>query len=839
MKFAITSMFSAVLILSFSMVFTQPSKYENKIVKKIDFKGLKNVDEDDLNEVIRTTVGYKFKALEIRRDIKDIFKIGSFDSINVQVDELEGGVKVIFLCKERSIIEQIEFLGLDEVLETDLISAIPLKENAVFRKDYIEKSIKIIKNKYEEEGLFNSVVTYNVQKNDESANTVKVVFVVDEGEEIKVQKIVILGAENVYASELKKLMETKEDGLIDDGTFKSNIYEQDKSKILAFYKQQGYINAEIVEDSVVYEWLNPELKTDRVIFITIKIKEGIKYYFDKYDVKILPGKGKPVYTSEFIKSKFEMTEKGEIFNEAIFQKDRQMVSFLYANKGYIFSRVVPNKVITDVEIIVDGKKEKRKYVAVDFTISEGKKAYVDQIIIKGNAKTKDKVIRRELLIKEGELFSSQKMQITRERVFNLGFFKEVNIDVRPGSRDGYMNLIIDVEEQPTGTISLGGGYGTTTGFSIFADVGENNLMGNGQKVNLKFEYGPEKSSVTLGFQDRWFLDYPVGFDSSIFYNLYNYKYRSIFETSNEQSEYQKQSVGYTFGFSYRYWYYFTSGVRWSHSFQSYLNPSGNSPDSIYLSEANGIQEKRTVTLYTSRNTKDNYLNPTRGGSVGISASFTGGVLGGEDHFIKIKPELTYYFSPFTLPFLKTHPVVIEARINGTFLAPPLGESFINQDSVKNPWLETEERMTLGGPETLRGWDYVDLEFAKSWRSVGMFHKILYGLELRFPIHPQMLWVAFFFDAGSLWSDDYWVEHLVQSDRDIVNDDLATGKLRNLKDLTDTNLLKYFKYSYGVGFRVQIPMMPIRFWFGRKMEYDGSFKTISDYTFQFGIGDARF
>ena len=120
---------------------------------------------------------------------------------------------------------------------------------------------------------------------------------------------------------------------------------------------------------------------------------------------------------------------------------------------------------------VKGKAEKRKFVRIDFEIEEGSQAYIENIFIKGNVKTKEKVIRRELLIKEGELFNSFKMQISREKIFNLGFFKQVNFDVRPGSREGYMNLIVDVEEQPTAPFRWGR-LRPTSGFSIFADIGE-------------------------------------------------------------------------------------------------------------------------------------------------------------------------------------------------------------------------------------------------------------------------------------------------------------------------------------------------------------------------------
>ena len=211
------------------------------------------------------------------------------------------------------------------------------------------------------------------------------------------------------------------------------------------------------------------------------------------------------------------------------------------------------------------------------------------------------------------------MQISRERVYNLGYFKQVDFDVRPGTKDGYMNLIVDVEEQPTGTISLGGGYGSTSGFSIFADIKENNFMGNGQIVGVKFEYGPEKTAVTLSFQERWFLDYPVSFNCSIFYYIYQYDTSSIFSDSDEDAHYKKKGIGYSLGFSYRFWYYWAAGLTWTHTFKSYFDPSGNSPDAVFLTVAEGAQEKRTMKFYVYRDSKDNYMNPTRGWRTGFSA----------------------------------------------------------------------------------------------------------------------------------------------------------------------------------------------------------------------------
>ncbi len=844
-----------IVLCAIPMIHSQPSKYEGKPVKKILFEGLKNVNEDDILYVMKTSAGYPLKALEVREDIKKIYKKGNFESITVEVEEYMDGVRLKFICKERPVVKEVSFRGLDEISENDLSTVIPVKAGGFIRKDFLERSVVIIKNKYEEEGLFNAVVRYEVKplKGGDDSD-VRVVFTVDEGEVIRVKKISILGPKVLGQREVKSVMDTSEKGLFKDGEFKRDVWEQDKAKVLAYYRQLGYLDAQIADESLEYEWLNPDKKEKRGIFITLKISEGERYYFDGYSVQIKGVPGETVYTPEELSQDFEQTRKGKVFNDGKFQMDRQMISMKYATKGYIFARVIPNRTVTEREVAVKGATEKRKFVAVEFVIEEGNQAYIDMIIIKGNKKTKDKVIRREILLREGDLFDSRKLQLSREKVYNLGFFKQVNIDVRPGSRDGFMNLVVDVEEQPTGTISLGGGYGTTSGFSIFADVAENNLLGYGQRVGVRFEYGPSRTSITLSFSERWLFNQPLGLSTSVFYNLYNVpSNQTVFPSIDNEANYKREAFGYALGLSYRFLDYYSVGTSWSHAFTRIKDPSGNSSEEIYYLKRLGFQEKRSITVFASHDSRDNYLNPTKGANIELSANFTGGsVLSGSDHYIKISPEAYVYFSPFHIPFLKSHPCVFEFRASGAFIVKPFNSgsikrkqpylspfTFLSAVDLKDPWLEPEDRMNLGGPETLRGWDYYDKKFPESWQNVGLFHRILYGAEFRVPIHPQMLWLALFFDAGSLWSDPFWEQHLSKENLGIVYKDLALGRLQRLQNMGKTNILSYFKYSYGFGFRIQIPMMPLRFWFGRKLIYNGRFKSVGGLTFQFGIGDMRF
>jgi len=828
----------------FHILSSEPSKYENRIVKKIEYKGLVNMDSDDVEDLLQTAVGQPLKADEVREDIKNLFDTGKFENVTVEIDEFSEGVKLRFVFEERPIIEKIIFKGNEELMETELTESMLLKDGDVYREELVERSIYRIKDKYTQKGYFTSYITYKITEAGDK-NTVSVEIIIDEGEEIKIKKITILGANRIYTRELYELMESKEDGLFQDGAFKASVYEADKQKIIGYYQQEGYLDAQIVDEKVEYEWDDPVTKEKRCIYIVIKLYEGEKYYFDgPYGLNIKGGEGQVLTEAEVqnLKDSFMLRENGEVFNNSKFLNDKNSIGLLYASKGYIFARVIPKREVKDVEVEFNGKKEIRKYVKVDFEVSEEKKAYIEQIIIKGNKKTKDKVIRRELAVAEGEIFDARKMQISREKVYNLGFFKQVDFDVRPGTKDGYMNLIVDVEEQPSGTLSLGGGYGSGTGFTIFADITENNFLGNGQTVGLKLEYGPYKTSVTLSFQERWLFDMPIGFSSSVFYYVYEKETSSVFSESDDTASYKLNGIGYSLGLSYRFWYYFVSGASWVHTFKTYTDPSGNSPDDVFLNVERGTQSKRTFKLYTFYDSKNNYLNPTAGIRTGMSVSLTGGILfRGDDHFIQYSPEFYAYFSPFHLPFLESHPTAIELRISGDFLRPPLGSSWVseNKDYEENEWLEYEDRLEIGGPETVRGWNYYDTDLPSSWRNAGLYHRILYGAEFRVPIEPSMLWAVAFFDAGALWTDSYWEKQLPDAYQTYVEEDIASGKLRRIDSLFDENPLPYFIYSYGFGIKLQIPMMPLRFWFGKKMIYDDGFKTISGYNFQFGIGDMRF
>jgi len=819
-------------------------------IAKIEFQGLKNTDESDLKDILQDydiQEGKIYQPFPLNEAVKQIILKTAVRYIKVDAEKVVGadtGIRLLFLCKERPKIKNIKFQGMDELYDTELREAIPLKEGEILNEKFLSDSKQLILKKYQDEGLF--LASLQIERIlDAEKNTLDIIFKIDEGEKVKVQKIEISGAENLRAKDLVGAMETSEDGFFTDGSFSKTKYETDRIKILDYMKKEGYRDAEIVsnvKDEVQFVWLDRKKET-RGLNIHIKVKEGKKYFFNSYKISIEETKdasGKPVppvFTTRYLMTLMMLSTPGEVFDEEKYRRDRQSISMMYAGKGHIFTRVIPTNTYNDKEVVIGKKKyAPGTLISISFVIKEGPVAKVENIIIKGNKKTKEKVIRREILIKPGEIFNSFKIQRSRERIYNLGFFKEVNLDARPGSREPMMNLVIDVAEQPTGTISLGGGYGTQSGFSIFTEVAENNLRGNGQRLSGRFEYGPLRKQIQTSFSDPWIIDsMPISFYVSAYYLLRTYPVTSVAPGSNVDAEYDKSILGGTIGFGYRFWVFWGASIRFNVQRSTSLRATGAAADAVFQQIALGPQLRNSVTTTLYRDSRDNVFNTVNGLKTQMAYEIAG--WWGDDHYTRFSPVAEYYFSPFHLPYLRNYPTVLMFRMSGDFTFKPLWEK-ANQ-RPDNYLVELDDKLYVGGVETVRGWDFVDYNFSsmelqKSWVDGGD-HRILYGMEYRIPIEPSMLWFVGFVDAGALWDAYPTSASTVDLGQPLTRDNIS---------------MKHFVYSYGFGIRVQIPILPIRLYLAQRVVYEGKdvngnyhgyygFKKLGELNFVFGIGDFRY
>lgn len=953
-------------ILSYSTVtdlLSRRSDYLGKKISDVVFKGNKNTLSDDILAKIEMRKGMILTEKLLNKDLASLFSTGYFYNIDIQGEVNDTGVKVIFELNERPRVEEIEFIGADEVFPSDLRDKMPLKENEVVSPEKINAARELILKKYRDEGFFHAYVKFEIGKLNPKTNLVKIKFIIDEGDEIPVSKINILGAKNIDPAEIQSILELKEAGFIESGNFKETSFETDKQKIVAYLKSKGYLDAELVNEGTNWEihWENPRIKDKRVIIVNFKVSEGDLYFFNGYttahDLSIEPNgqpmflnkennpagtpkaKFKPVFEVDYLENLYEFTndDVGDIFDEGKFVRDRAMINELYSGKGYLFAQVAPKRRylnLSDEDLkayenclsrknpvdvkeceedakVLNIKKLRKlldenpdfkgkKFVHVDFLIRENNLAYVENIIIKGNKKTLEKVIRRELLFKTGDLFNSQLVNRSRERIFNLGYFKEVNFNMRPGSDETKMNLIVELVEQPTGTISMGGGYGTISGFSIFTELGENNLNGTGQRVSGRLEFGPLRKMFQLSWTEPWIFDKPWSLTVSVFYTsqTLNVGAAAITENNNqsikESASFERSRVGVSAGIGHRFFINWSHFHRYSPSFFISTRPTSLVSDQVLAEVSHGWQFRSQLTNGISFDDRDNIFNSTSGKSLVFSVDNVGQYLGGQSHFDQIRPMFEFFHTWFDYTLfglirsnaLRRWRVVQEFRTSSVFTYERV-PVYHEQDKQKNPYIQIMDLNYLGGYESLRGWRFDDRFYPTEWRN-GSSSRILFGSELRFPIEPSLLWFVIFFDAGAMYEEvnraigeraksfkEY--DSLVQQQRALANPLINPTAAMNLflyenydssgkknpespfstEDpgrlvLSVNNVaLDRFRFSWGFGLRIQIPVLPLRLYFAQKLRYTGgdgggwnnhpftTYEADKGFKFVFGIGDFRF
>ncbi|MCB1142902.1 MAG: BamA/TamA family outer membrane protein [Leptospiraceae bacterium] len=944
-----------------SPLVSDKSAYLGKKITAIEFRGNKNTDKEDIFLHIEMRKGDILTETLLNEDLKSLFKTGYFYNIELQAELFEDGVKIIFDIKERPRVDEIEFVGADEVFPSDLRDKLPLKENDVITPEKVNATREAILKKYRDEGYFHAYIKFEMGKINPKKNVVKVKFIIDEGDEIPISKINILGTKEIDPSEILNILDLKESGLIESGHFKEASYETDKQKIQAFLQAKGYLDAELIPEGTGWEirWENPRLKDKRVIIVNFKIHEGDKYYFNGYTTAhdySDDGKGNPIYLNKeenppgtprnlwkpvfdviFFEEMFEFTNSdvGSIFDEGKFQRDKALINEVYSSKGYIFAQVATRRKTielndetlkeyeqcTRTEYISDPVKcqedkekfnikklrellsqnpeyENRKFEHVDFTIRENYLAYIENIIIKGNKKTQDRVIRRELLFKPGDLFNSSLVNRSRERIYNLGYFKEVNFNSRPGSDETKMNLIIDLLEQPTGTISMGGGYGTISGFSIFTQLGERNLNGTGQNVSGRLQFGPLQKFFQLSWTEPWIFNRPWALTLSMFYSSRTISVGAASITDSgsgsikERASYNREGVGFSVGVAHRVFINWTHFHRYSPSFYHSTDASSLANDAIRAEVNRGWQFRSEITNGIGYDSRDNVFNPTRGLNTYFSISNAGQYLGGQSHYDRYNVVAEYYHSWFDYTFgglfrnnaLRKWKVVQEFRMSHVFLyerVPKFNrpDRFLsNSSKLSNPYINQQDMQYLGGYESLRGWNFQDSLYPREWRDGGN-HRLLFNTELRFPIEPTFLWFVVFLDAGSLYEEVSRWTGTRKTNADNFNQQVWEQRIKydpatayylenyniyNFKKLErdqnpylkeDPNLLvlksdnislERLKYSWGIGLRIQIPVLPLRLYFAQRLHYTrnalGPFTTYTaepSFQFVFGIGDYRF
>ncbi|MDR2767789.1 MAG: outer membrane protein assembly factor BamA, partial [Treponema sp.] len=470
--------------------------YQGKPIRDIRFEGLKHIRLSELNGVTDSYEGKIFTD-ELFLDLQGVlYGLEYFESITPSaqpVDAAGTAVVILFRVVERPTISRITFVGNSGVKRRDLLDSVSIKVNDVANKMAIRADEQAILKKYEEKGFPDATVRSEMRpdKND----TVEILFFVNEGEKITITDIFFEGNSVYSGSSLKGQLSMKDKGFRKDGAFQDSRLTADRDAIVRYYHDRGYLDAEVTD---VIQDMTKDAKGNNNLSLTYRIYEGGRYNFEGISFV-----GNDIFTTEQLE-KLVRSKLGETANAGRIETDLQRVADLYYENGYIFNTI-------DRE---EHKNPETGIVSYRIIIVERGRAHIENIIIRGNKKTKDSVIIREIPLEPGDVFSKTKVMNALHNLYNLQFFSVVMPDTPQGSADSLMDLIINVEEQPTTDIQFGLTFSGSSDPDDFPVSGllawtDRNFLGYGNQVRAQLTASPSAQSLSLEYSQRWFFDLPL------------------------------------------------------------------------------------------------------------------------------------------------------------------------------------------------------------------------------------------------------------------------------------------------------------------------------------------
>lgn len=706
-------------------------------VAEVKVSGNERIETDAILRVIQSKPGDIFSKDKVSADLKRIYAMEYFEDVKIDVVDSSKGKLVTFLVEEKPVIERIDISGNRMVEEQELLDVLGYNLFAVANEKRIADSIQNIKDFYREKGYYNAEINYELVKT--SKKRVAIKYNVKESSRVYVQKINFIGNDSFSDRQLKKFMETREANMLswilESGILDENKLSTDTKRLTAWYYNHGYIRARVGEPVV-------SVREDG-IYIDITIEEG-----PQFSVGQITLTGDLVLKEEDIRSRLKLKE-GEILQRELLQEDVQTITSLTSDQGYAFADVTPNSRENDDTLTVD----------VEYHINKKGLVSFERISIKGNDVTRDKVIRRQLKVREGEMFSSKALSLSQKNLDRLGYFSEVQIVQSKGSADDKMNLEVQLKEQPTGMFSIGAGYSSYNKVFGSASVSQNNLFGRGQQLKLEADVGAMADSFVLSFTEPWLFDIPLasGFD--------------IFLKTLEYDDYDKESRG----FALRAGYPLKEFVRLTGRYQYEIINVNDVPENATqsLKDIEGESTTSSVMAMLRRDTRNHFFNPTAGSDNYLQVTHAGGLLGGTNAFSRFVVNSGWYYPN---PLFSESAFHVKGRVG-----------LMTQGDGDLP---AYEKFYLGGINSVRGYEWTDItpRDPVTGEKLGGEKMVQINVEFTFPLLKSVgLIGVVFFDQGNVWedSDDY--------------------------DLTD------LRRSYGAGFRWNSPMGPLRIEYGRILD----------------------
>lgn len=757
---------------------------------------------------IRTREGLEYSPNTLDEDVRNLYKTGFFQRVSVTRDPQSEGVSITYVLQGKPIVTDMSVEGNDRYSvrrifkEIDTVVGEPIDDRKLFF------DAKAIEEFYQKKGYYDVNVEVEKQVNDLSGRG-SITFVVKEGPKIKIDDIIFNGVEGYKQKELRKVLETKRTWwlawLTGDGKLKRDVLDDDREQLTSFFRNEGFLDVEVLDLQI-----EPVNENRVVLVFTLEQRQ-------KYQTGDISFSGNTLFSNEELEKSLVMQQE-DVFSPKGFAGNRTSLYDMYDSKGYIDARIGVDQNPNVTTGLIDLK----------YDIIEGEQSYIDRILIQGNTRTKDKVIRRYLAVDPGDVYDNVRVRVSKTRLERLNLFSSVEMDPVDTDVDSLRDLSVTVTEQSTGNITFGAGFSTVDNIVGFVEFNERNfdigkwsypyLQGGGQKFRARAQAGARRKDFSIRFIEPWFMDQKLEFQTDLFHRDLNF----------QSDEYRETRTGGRFTFTRPILESWVSNLRGSVGYAIERVNLDFETAGITRAEAISLQNKldnnipltaaEQAILDTGRHTlvspdleseengtrwtskalagiaydtrRGDPLFPTYGTLTKLDSSITGGPFGLDTDFYSLEAKSYWYFPGI----FSGQSIQVKAELG-------VMESFGESDNVP-----LFDRFFLGGAYNMRGFDY---------REIGPRDTFLNGepiggntywqgtVEYVIPLIENLKF-AVFYDIGNVYSDAYAFDQFGE-----------------------------FSDNWGVGFRLQTPLGPLQLDYGMPISDNDGYGR-DDARFQFGV-----
>ncbi len=738
------SLFSALLLI---VLCATSLLAEELRVAQVQIEGNRRVATAAIRGAISINPGDVVSYEQIDSNVRSIFALGGFHDIAARVDVIQGSNILVFDIQELPLVRTLDFRGNKKFSDQKLRENASLTPPFIFDPNRVRSSVQALKNAYIEDGYH--AVDIETYLTTADRGEAVLVYQVTEGRKIRIKDIDFVGNDVLSKRTLLKNMETKErwflSWLTGRGVYLEDVMELDVERIKLAYYDIGY-------QDVIVQQPRVTLVDDKYLHIEIEIDEGPQYRVGNLSVS-----GDLLYPEDRLMNEVELQE-GEVFSRLELRDSIVALTDLYADSGYAYVNVVPLTSKRTDELLVD----------IELEIEQGVQVAIERVDISGNVRTRDKVIRRQIPLVEGELYSSSKLKEANRNIRNLGFFEEVEISDRPGSAEDLSVVEVSVEERLTGTFSIGLGYSSVDKVMAQGSITQENFLGRGLDLSLSGSVGTKSNTYSLSVSDPYFLDteWTLGGE--------------VYRSEREYNDYDDRRTGGAIRAGHPVSRNSRAFLTYRYEQKEIYNLSPVALNNAFIVDQEGQSTLSSVTAQWVRNSTDLFEDPSRGGITRISLEYAG--LGGTEHFLRPIVSHRHFFPLFWGTVFSVHGEV----------------GYIT--STRDDEVSLSERFFLGGIRTIRGFKTREVGPREDGVFVGGEKMGYFNIEYLFPVYrPLGLQGVIFYDTGNVWRDD----------EEYFSD---------------------MRHSAGAGIRWRSPLGPLRFEWGYNLDpRDDEKKSVFEFT----------